>query len=161
MDIKVQWRKMVLTVRWVCCGIIHEGVRRFLEMEVVLAWWMVLVNIDHAYESKCESRCLFSCRHFDNISDFLFTRQSVLWWVSGNCEFLMETKKEFFWCLAAIIITMSHHQHGYPWASLATNPYRPSLLAGPQGCILYLHRPDVCMFELVTLPLLGHGKGST
>ena len=32
-----------------------------------------------------------------------------------------------------IIIIMSHHQHGYPWPSLATPSYRPSLPAGPQG----------------------------
>ena len=28
MDIKVQWKKMVLTVQWVCCGNFHEGVRK-------------------------------------------------------------------------------------------------------------------------------------
>ena len=55
-----------------------------------------------------------------------------------------------------IIIIMSHHQHGYPWPSLATSPYRPSLPAGPQGCISYLHRAAVCMFELIALPSLSH-----
>ena len=35
---------------------------------------------------------------------------------------------------------MSCHQHGYHWTSLATPPYRPSLPAGPQGYIPYLHR---------------------
>ena len=60
-----------------------------------------------------------------------------------------------------IIIIMSCHQHGYPWPSLATPPYCPSLPAGPQGYIPYLHRAAVCRFKLVTLPLLGHVKGST
>ena len=60
-----------------------------------------------------------------------------------------------------IIIIMLHHQHGYPWPSLTTPPYRPLLLAGPQGYIPYRHRAAVCKFELVILPLLGHEKGST
>ena len=34
-----------------------------------------------------------------------------------------------------IIIIMSCRQHGYPWPSLATPPYRSSLLAGLQGYI--------------------------
>ena len=59
-----------------------------------------------------------------------------------------------------IIIIMSHHQHGYPWPSLATPPYRPSLPAGPQDYIPYLHRAAVCNFELVALLLLGYVKGS-
>ena len=29
-------------------------------------------GVDYMYGLKCESRCLFSCRHLDNISDFLF-----------------------------------------------------------------------------------------
>ena len=40
--------------------------------------------------------------------------------------------------------------------SLATPPYRPSLLAGPQGYIPYLHRAVACRFELFTVALLGH-----
>ena len=59
-----------------------------------------------------------------------------------------------------IIIILSCHQHGYPWPFLATSPYRSSLLAGPQGYIPYPHRADVSRFELVTLLLLGHVKGS-
>ena len=39
-----------------------------------------------------------------------------------------------------IIIILSCHQHGYPWASLATPPYRSSLVVGPQGYIPYPHR---------------------
>ena len=48
-----------------------------------------------------------------------------------------------------IIIVMSYSQHGYPWSSLATSPYRSSLLAGLQGYISYPHRAAVCTFELV------------
>ena len=60
-----------------------------------------------------------------------------------------------------LIIIMSRHQHGYPWSSLATTPYRPSLSAGLQGYIPYRHRAAICRFELIALPLLGHVKGST
>ena len=59
-----------------------------------------------------------------------------------------------------IIIIMSCHQHGYPWPSLATSPYRSSSLAGLRGYILYPHIAAVCMFELVVLLLLGHRWGS-
>ena len=59
-----------------------------------------------------------------------------------------------------IIIIMSCRQHGYPWPSLATSPYRWSLLAGLQGYIPYPHITDVCMFELVVVLLLGHMRGS-
>ena len=63
--------------------------------------------------------------------------------------------------LFTIIIILSCQQHGYSWPSLTTPPYHPSLLAGPQGYIPYLHRPAVCRFKLVTLLLLGCVKGST
>ena len=49
-----------------------------------------------------------------------------------------------------VVIIMSCHQHVYPWPSLATSPYRSSLLAGPQGYILCPHRAAVCRFELVS-----------
>ena len=58
------------------------------------------------------------------------------------------------------IYIMSCHQHGYPWPSLATPPYRSSLLVGPQGYILYPHRAAVCWFELIALLLLGYVRGS-
>ena len=58
-------------------------------------------------------------------------------------------------------IILSCHQHRYPWPSLATPPYRSSLLAGPQGYTRYPHRATVCKFVLVALLLLGHAKGST
>ena len=50
-----------------------------------------------------------------------------------------------------IIIIMSFRQYRYPWPSLATSPYCSSLLAGPQGYILYPHIAAVCKFELVVL----------
>ena len=50
-----------------------------------------------------------------------------------------------------IIIIMSYRQHGYPWPSLATFPYRSSPLACLQGYIPYPHLAAVCMFELVVL----------
>ena len=65
-----------------------------------------------------------------------------------------------------IYIYIWHHHHVAPsaWISLTLSrhpPYHPLLLAVPQGYIPYLHRAAVCRFELVTLPLLGHVKGST
>ena len=59
-----------------------------------------------------------------------------------------------------IIIIMSCRQHGYPWPSLATSPYRSSPLAGLQGYIPYPHRAAICMFELAVLLFLGHMWGS-
>ena len=59
-----------------------------------------------------------------------------------------------------IIIIMSRRQHGYPWPSLATSPYRSSPLPGLQGYNPYPHRAAVCMFERVVLLLNGHMWGS-
>ena len=50
-----------------------------------------------------------------------------------------------------IIIIMSCRQHGYPWPSLATSPYRSSPPAGLQDYIPYPPIAAVCMFELVVL----------
>ena len=57
------------------------------------------------------------------------------------------------------IYIMSHHQHGYPWPSLATPPNRPLLPVGLQDYILYWHRAAVCRFDLVVLLLLVHVTG--
>ena len=57
------------------------------------------------------------------------------------------------------IIILLCHQHGYPWPSLATPPYRSSLLASPQGYVPYPHRATACRFKLVALLLLGHVRG--
>ena len=43
-----------------------------------------------------------------------------------------------------IIIITSCRQHGYPWPSLATPPYRSSPLAGLQDYIPYPHIAAVC-----------------
>ena len=59
-----------------------------------------------------------------------------------------------------IIIIMSRRQHGYPWPSLATFPYRSSPPAGLLGYILCPHIAAVCKFGLVVLLLLGHMWGS-
>ena len=58
------------------------------------------------------------------------------------------------------IIIMSCRQHGYPWPSLATFPYRSSPPAGLLGYILCPHIAAVCKFGLVVLLLLGHMWGS-
>ena len=65
-----------------------------------------------------------------------------------------------YFCFNILIIIMSCHQHGYPWPSLATSPYRSSPLAGLQGYIPYPHIAAGCMFELVVLLLRGHMWGS-
>ena len=59
-----------------------------------------------------------------------------------------------------VIIIMSCRQHGYPWPSLATFPYRSSPPAGLLGYILCPHIAAVCKFGLVILLLLGHMWGS-
>ena len=59
-----------------------------------------------------------------------------------------------------LLIIMSCRQHGYPWPSIATSPYRSSRPAGLQGYILYPHIAAVCMLELVVLLLLCHMWGS-
>ena len=58
------------------------------------------------------------------------------------------------------IIIMSCREHGYPWPSLVTFPYRSSPLAGLQGYIAYPHIAAECMFELGVLLLPGHMWGS-
>ena len=62
--------------------------------------------------------------------------------------------------ISTFIIIMSCRQHGFPWPSLATSPYRSSLPVGLQGHISYPHIAAECMFELVVLLLLGHMWGS-
>ena len=59
------------------------------------------------------------------------------------------------------IMIIMCHQHGYPWLSLATLPYRPLLPADPQGCFPYWHRVVVYRLQLVVQPLLVHVKGPT
>ena len=64
------------------------------------------------------------------------------------------------------LLTTHHHHHHialvarYPWPSLATPPYRSSLLVGLQDKIPYPHIAAECMFVLVVLLLHGHVWGS-
>ena len=71
---------------------------------------------------------------------------STIWW--------------WWWNIILIIIIMSRRQHGYPRPSLATSPYRSSLLAGLQSYIPYPHVAAVCIFVLVVLLLTGYMWGS-
>ena len=59
-----------------------------------------------------------------------------------------------------IIIIKTCRQHGYPWPSLATFPYRSSPPAGLLAYIPCPHIAAVCKFGLVVLLLLGHMWGS-
>ena len=82
-------------------------------------------------------------------------------------QFSIQTMVQLWWWSVGvlaplqgiIIIILLCHQHGYPWLSLATSPYRSLLLAGPQDYIPYFHRTAVGRFELVALILLGHVRG--
>ena len=78
-----------------------------------------------------------------------------MYWMSYIFIFCLFSASILLDILIIIIIIMSCCQQGYPWPSLATPPYRSSLLAGRLGYIPYPHR-----FELVVLLLLGHVRGS-
>ena len=56
---------------------------------------------------------------------------------------------------------MTSCYHQFPWPSLATHFYHPSLPEGLPGYILYQYRAVVDRFEQVTQPLLEHVKWST
>ena len=66
----------------------------------------------------------------------------------------------YIYFIVIIITILPCHQYRYNWPSLTTPPYCSSLLAGPQGYILYPHRAAVRTFELVPLLLLGYVRGS-
>ena len=51
---------------------------------------------------------------------------------------LFFTHALYIYIYIIIIIILLCHQHQYPWPSLATPPYRSSLLAGSQGYISIL-----------------------
>ena len=79
------------------------------------------------------------------------------WYFLGFSVILsLKNSRKILIIFISIIIIMSCLQHGYPWPSLATSPYRSSLLAGFQGHIPYPYIAAVCMFELVVLLLPGH-----
>ena len=68
-------------------------------------------------------------------------------------------RKRKFPCI--LIIIMSRSSHGFPWPSLVTRLYRPSVPEDPPGYILYRYKAVVDNFELVVLLLLVHVKVST
>ena len=82
---------------------------------------------------------------------------NLIHWVGGgfDCSNSVDQHR-----VQVIFIIMSCRQHGYPRPSLATSPYRSSLLADPQGYILYPYIAAVRRFELVSLLLIGHMCGS-
>ena len=88
----------------------------------------------------------------------------VLWRNTNNSiqyqSFVCTQLNFFTYSYIIIIIIMSCRQHGYPWPSLTTSPYRSSPQAGLQGYIPYPHIAAECMFELVVLLLPGHMWGS-
>ena len=91
--------------------------------------------------------------------------KSTLTYSIRTCQVVSMDETQLFrnyshWIGIIIIIIMSCRQHRYPWPSLATPPYRSSLLVGPLGYLPYLHRAAVYRFELVALLLLGHMRGS-
>ena len=55
---------------------------------------------------------------------------------------------------------MSCRLHGFPWLSLVTRLYRPSLLVSLLGYILCLHRAAVDKFQVVVHHLRVRVKGS-
>ena len=54
-----------------------------------------------------------------------------------------------------IIIIMRYCQHGYPWPSLATSPYRSSPLAGLKGYIPPVSSHSCCMYVRAGRPAFG------
>ena len=123
------------------------------------------------------ARSFFSCVCYVYKVSFQFflnmkERYLAWWWVrrvggSNTCsshtahKLLLKAEQLFdAEQLSWLIIIIICRQHGYPWPSLATPPYRSSLLAGLQGYIPYPHRAAVCMFELAVLLLFGHTRGS-
>ena len=91
---------------------------------------------------------------------------SSCWSGSLNSMWSFERVLIIFWCIFYIHIdfwvSYFHLHHVVPLAriSLATSPYRSSLLAGLQGYISNPHRAAVCMFEPAVLHLFGHMRGS-
>ena len=77
---------------------------------------------------------------------------NMVYWFYITDIHLMNTEESSSSCRAASM--------DIPDPLLPLLPYRSSLLAGPQGYILYPHRAAVCRFKLVTLLLLSHVRGS-
>ena len=92
----------------------------------------------------------------------ILTRQNKATWPCclKRVIFLCSFVTMWLLIIIIIIIIMSCCQHGYPWPSLATSPYRSSRPAGLLGYIPCPHIAAVCKFGLVVLLLLGHMWGS-
>ena len=104
---------------------------------------------------------MWECWKFDN-SNYYITFAVTLF-LSNNplikfsplhvtkacCFPLFESVNFQFFFLIRIptfIIIMSRGQHGYPWPSPTIRLYRPSLLVGLQGYIMYQHKAVVYRF---------------
>ena len=125
----------------------------FKDVLLVVLWHInpCLILFKHIYQM-----CMISKRI---VCSFKQTRVHLfqLLLSKTNC-FICTVLNGFKYCYPIII--MSCRQHGYPWPSLATSPYRSLPLAGLQGYIPYPHIAAVCMFVLVVLLLPGHMWGS-
>ncbi len=110
--------------------------------------------------SNCCRMCSFEPEIIKNdLSSYQMYSNNIVNFQESMTILNASTKKSGNIYIYIIIIIMSCCQHGYPWPSLATSPYRSSPLAGLQGYIPYPYIAAVCMFELVVLLLLGHMRG--
>ena len=106
--------------------------------DIELDWIKQLVTIKIKNEG---SKCVVY--EFDYISTLYRLFEAEIWLI----------------CKCLILIIKSRYQHRCPWPSPTTLLYRPLLLVGLRGYILYRHRAVVCRFKLVVLPLLVHVRG--
>ena len=115
---------------------------------IVYAWHRVdfdFISVD--FKSWISFWFLFGCWrnifvgcHSQNLGSFitLNVREKHVF-MAENSESLIARKHY----IIIIITIMSRRQQGSPWTSLNTLLYRPSLLVGLQGYILYRHRAVV------------------
>ena len=79
---------------------------------------MEVVDIDYVYGLKCESRCLFSCRYLDNISEFLFSRVFCDGWVI-IASFSWRQRRNFLMsCRWVRVLGFPRWWYGRPWCPL-------------------------------------------
>ena len=145
--------------------------RRFGLLSRLLIWRELISMTDFAIHHSASGQWLetwsaFFKTYLPLSYEILSCFRKLLLGIVHNSQLIMQTllcwahTLVIFQPFIIIIIILSCHQHGYPWPSLATSPYRSSLLVGPQSYTLYRHRAAVCRSELVALTLLGHVKGS-
>ena len=127
-------------------------------------------GFNRLYSNSC-CNCWFEpeIKKIGQSSHKIFSNNIELSRVYYNSKCLYKKSLETYWrshvallklLVIIIIIVMLCRQHGYPWPSLATFPYRSSPPAGLLGYILCPHIAAVCKFGLVVLLLLGHMWGS-